>query len=63
MKAANAWQKRFNRGLKRIQIELSPGKVKCYGIYRGQRPANFDNINILSAAYFLKKLWDGNSIS
>jgi len=62
MKASSAWQKRFNRGLNRIQIELSPGKVQCYGIYRGQRSAKFDNINILPVAHFLKKLWNGNII-
>ena len=53
MKASSAWQKRFNRGLNRIQIELSPGKVQCYGIYRGQRSAKFDNINILPVAHLL----------
>ena len=63
MKAAYEWQKRFNRGLKRIQMELSTKEVTCYGIYRGQRPANFDNINILPAVHFLKMLWDGNIIS
>lgn len=62
MKASSSWQKRFNRGLNRIQIELSPGKVQCYGIYRGQRSAKFDNINILPAAHFLKELWEGNII-
>lgn len=57
-KAAQDWQKRFNRGLNRIQVELSPAVISCYGIYRGQRTARFDDISILPAAHFLKMLWD-----
>ena len=62
MKASREWQKRFNRGLNRIQIELTPNKVKCYGIYRGDRPARFDNVDVLPVMHFLKMLWDGNII-
>lgn len=63
MKASYEWQKRFNRGLNRIQMELSPNKIKCYGIYRGNRMANFDNIDILPVSQFLKMLWNDNIIS
>ena len=62
MKASREWQKRFNRGLNRIQIELTPNKVKCYGIYRGDRPARFNNVDVLPVMHFLKMLWDGNII-
>ena len=59
MKAAFEWKKQFNRGLNRIQMELSTKEVTCYGVYRGERPAMFDNINILPVDHFLKMLWDG----
>ncbi|MCK4516428.1 MAG: DUF4143 domain-containing protein, partial [Spirochaetaceae bacterium] len=60
IKAAQEWQKRFNRGLNRIQTELSPAGITCFGIYRGQRTARFDNINVFPVAHFLKMLWDDN---
>ncbi len=58
IKAAQEWQKRFNRGLNRIRVELSPAEISCYGIYRGQRTARFDGIDVLPVAHFLKVLWD-----
>ncbi|NOY08224.1 MAG: ATP-binding protein [Spirochaetes bacterium] len=62
MKASYEWQKRFSRGLNRIQTELSPARVMCYGIYRGQRTAKFDNIEILPVTHFLEMLWNNNII-
>jgi len=62
MKTSPEWQKRFNRGLNRIQAELLPSRVMRYGIYRGQRNAKFDSIDFLPAAHFLKMLWEDKII-
>ncbi len=63
MKASREWRKQYNRGLKRIQTELSPNIVHCYGIYRGKRQAQFDDIDILPADQFLKMLWSNSIIT
>lgn len=57
MKAALEWQKRFNRGLVKIRTELAPAKVKCYGIYRGRRPATIEEIDVLPVKQMLEMLW------
>lgn len=57
-KAPQEWPKRFNRGLNRIQIELSPAGITCHGIHRGQRAAKFYNIDVSPVPHFLKMFWD-----
>jgi predicted AAA+ superfamily ATPase len=63
IKAAEEWQKRFNRGLHLIQQELSPRAVTSYGVYRGNRQAHFDSVNILPLSTFLDLLWRDKIIS
>ena len=60
IKAAERWDKRYNRGLARIRAEFSPASTMCYGIYRGARSALWDDISILPAMDFLEKLWSGD---
>ncbi len=60
IKSTTRWDKRYNRGLHRIQKELAPRNVTCHGIYRGERDALWDDIQIHPAMDFLKKLWAGS---
>ncbi len=56
-KGSTKWENKFNRGLKRIQQELSPTNVKCYGIFNGPRPLKIDQIKVFPVIDFLKELW------
>lgn len=63
IKVSTTWQRKYNRGLKRVQKELRPHSVKCLGIYRGYRTALVDEIQIFPVVDFLKELWNGQIIS
>jgi predicted AAA+ superfamily ATPase len=58
-KASARWEKRFNRGLHRMQSELGEHLVDSYGVYLGDRAALWDNVHVLPVREFLKRLWDG----
>jgi uncharacterized protein len=62
IKAAEHWQKKFGSGLHRLREEISPGKVTCYGLYRGKRPAKIDDIDVIPVELFLPLLWNGEII-
>jgi predicted AAA+ superfamily ATPase len=62
-KSSNRWDKRFNRGLQRMQAELRPQPVSCYGVYFGDRPALWDDVQILPVGDFLGRLWNGDILS
>ena len=62
IKASTRWDKRFNRGLRRIREELGAGKTHCYGVYFGERQMLWDDIRVLPVADFLRQLWDGEII-
>jgi len=57
-KASTRWEKRFNRSLHRMQSELGKRLIACYGVYLGDREAHWDNVHVLPARDFLKRLWD-----
>ncbi|MDE0283427.1 MAG: DUF4143 domain-containing protein [Gammaproteobacteria bacterium] len=59
IKASSRWDKRFNRGLRRVREALGKDKTTCYGIYLGNHPALWDDIHIMPVLDFLKELWDG----
>lgn len=61
-KAASSWDKKFNKGLKKIREELGSSRAHCYGVYQGQRPVDYDGIKIFPMLEFLKRLWDGEVI-
>ena len=58
-KAAARWEKRFSRGLHRMQSELGKRLVKRYGVYLGNRTALWDDVNVLPVRDFFQRLWDG----
>jgi len=60
IKATHHWEKRFNRGLHRLTREMRGRKVRCFGIYLGERAALWDDIHILPALEFLHRLWQGD---
>ena len=60
IKSATRWEKRFNRGLARLREHL-PGAA-CYGVYFGTRAAQWDDVLVLPAMDFLKRLWNGEVI-
>ncbi len=60
VKSASRWDKRFNRGLKRLREHL-PGAA-CYGVYFGMRAAQWDDVRVLPAMEFLERLWNGEVI-
>ena len=60
MKSAGRWERRYNRGLERMRTEFGAERVRCYGVYRGTRPARWNDIEILPVMDFLRRLWDGN---
>lgn len=58
--SAERWEKRFNRGLRRLRQHL-PG-TDCYGVYFGERAALWDDVRVFPVVDFLKRLWDGDVI-
>ena len=61
VKASSHWRRRFNRGLRRLAAELGNG-LTCYGVYLGERPAQWDDITVLPMKDFLRRLWAGEVI-
>ena len=61
VKASSHWQRRFNRGLRRLAAELG-NNLTCYGVYLGERPAQWDDITVLPMQDFLRRLWAGDVI-
>jgi uncharacterized protein len=59
IKATARWQGRFNRGLRRLCRELGNGRPKAYGVSHGEKPARWDEIDVLPVRDFLKRLWSG----
>ena len=59
MKASKRWDARYHRGLNRLRDELGAGRVTCYGVYQGERPASWGGVHVLPAPEFLKRLWNG----
>ena len=62
IKASVRWERRFHRGLERMRAELGADRVRCFGVYRGEHPARWNDIEILPVTDFLRRLWDGHII-
>lgn len=59
VKAAARWDRRFLRGLTRMREELGANTVSAYGVFLGERPADWDGTPVLPVAEFLRRLWAG----
>lgn len=62
VKAARRWDRRFNRGLRRVREALGAERTKCYGVYLGERGALWDDVRVFPLVDFLKALWNGDII-
>ena len=60
IKSATRWDKRFNRGLRRLREHLP--STTCYGVYFGERAARWDDVHVLPVMDFLRRLWNGEVI-
>ena len=61
IKSATQWDRKFSQGLKRLREE-SGEKIKCFGVYLGNRQALVDDIRIMPINHFLEELWSGKII-
>ena len=43
-----------------MRAEFGADRVRCYGVYRGARPARWNDIQVLPVMDFLRRLWDGD---
>jgi len=59
IKSAGRWDKRDNRGLNRIRDELGPDRTRAFGVFQGNRPAQWGEIQVMPILDFLRHLWDG----
>lgn len=57
IKSSRRWDGRFNRSLKRLPEIFGGGKVRCFGVFAGERPANWEGIKVLPIRDFLEHLW------
>ena len=62
IKASSRWEKRFNRGLRRVADDLGKDRTTCYGVYLGERAALWDDVHVLPLVDFLRRLWAGEVI-
>ena len=58
IKATTRWERRFNRGLRKVRDQLDPDKTRCFGVYLGEREALVDDVRILPARVALEKVWN-----
>ena len=59
MKAGPRWERRFNRGLRKVRDALGPTRKTCHGVYLGDREALVDGIRVHPVRTFLERLWAG----
>lgn len=57
LKSTSVWERKYSKGLYRLREETGKGKVKCLGVFLGERQVQVDGINIYPAMQFLKLLW------
>ncbi|MCY4157359.1 MAG: AAA family ATPase [Gammaproteobacteria bacterium] len=62
IKAANRWEKKFQRGLKIAAERLGERKTRRYGVYLGARTLLLDNVRVYPVRDFLAELWDGDLV-
>ncbi len=57
IKSTTRWEKRFNRGLRRLRNELGADRTTCFGLYLGERSALWDDVRLMPVLRFLRLLW------
>lgn len=59
VKAATRWERRDGRGLTRLAQELGESRLTSFGVFRGERAAQWNGLDVLPALDFLRRLWNG----
>ena len=59
IKTSRRWERGFQRGFRHLERELGKDRVRCFGVYLGERAALFDDVTVLPCLEFLRRLWDG----
>ena len=62
LKSTLVWGRKYSKGLYRLRDEIGKGKVKCLGVFLGERQVRMDGIDIYPAMQFLKLLWKNEVI-
>jgi len=62
VKASRRWDRRFERGFRHLERELGEDRVRCFGVYLGERPALHGRTRVLPALEFLRRLWAGEVV-
>ncbi|MBL8023768.1 MAG: ATP-binding protein [Elusimicrobia bacterium] len=58
IKSASRWEDRYGQGLRRIREELG-SRVKCLGVFLGDRDRVSSHGDVWTVPHFLTRLWDG----
>ncbi len=58
IKSTRRWDKRYNRGLRRLRSDLGAERTKCFGLYLGERSALWDDVRVLPVLEFFRQLWN-----
>lgn len=62
IKSSRRWDRRFGRGFRHLERELGQDRLRCFGVYLGERPARFGRITVLPCLDFLRRLWAGDIV-
>lgn len=60
LKHGTRWEKKFNRGMHRLSDELGKNRIRCFGVFMGERQLLVDDVTVYPALEFLKRLWNGD---
>lgn len=63
LKNGSRWEKKFNRGMHRLSEELGKDRVKCFGVFTGEKQLLIDDVMVYPALDFLKLLWGNELVS
>ncbi len=63
IKASDRWDKRYNRGLRRLRGELGADRTQCHGVYLGSQSALWDDVHVWPVMDFLQELWADRLLS
>ena len=62
IKSSRRWDRRFGRGFRHLERELGQDRLRCFGVYLGERPAQFGRVTVLPCLEFLRRLWAGDIV-
>jgi predicted AAA+ superfamily ATPase len=57
IKSTKRWDRRFHRGLRRLRDDLGADRIRCFGLFLGERSALWDDVRVMPVLEFLRQLW------